>query len=103
MLGMTLTKLFFPALSIVGLLFCAACGGTENDQEDSSASLQNTGRGPVGSCTINLCNGLKQPGEMACYFGVCICVAGDKQVQCTSGNDQCDECAPIPLKPFTRR
>lgn len=92
------TLILTLALSCVAMF--TACGGPEDDDsaEGASAALQNTGRGPAGSCTINLCSGLKQPGEMACHFGVCICVAGDKQVQCTNGNDQCDEC--IPLKPF---
>lgn len=96
-------------LSLVALT--SACGGVEGDEayenteateayETHEAALMNTGRGTSGSCTIQTCAGASEPGEMACYFGVCVCVAGGKQVQCTSGSTTCEECPVIPLKPW---
>lgn len=104
-------KSLFLSLTLSLVALISACGGVEGDEatesfdttesyETHEAALMNTGRGSMGSCTIQTCAGLNEPGEIACYFGVCVCVAGGKQVQCTSGSTMCEECPPIPLKPF---
>ena len=97
-------KSLFLSLTLSLVALVSACGGVEGDEatettETHEAALMNTGRGSMGSCTIQTCAGASEPGEMACYFGVCVCVAGGKQVQCTSGSTMCVECPPPPPKP----